>query len=59
MVRQDDAVGTTPVGPDPDRYVESLRAYADAGVDVVYLQQVGSNHEEAYRFVRDEVLTRL
>lgn len=59
VVREEDAVGSTPVGPDPERYVESLKSYADAGVDVVYLQQVGTNHQEAYRFVRDEVLPRL
>lgn len=59
VVREDDAVGSTPVGPDPDRYVESLRSYAEAGVDVVYLQQVGTNQEAALRFVRDEVLPRL
>ena len=28
-------------GPDMDRHVEELRAYADAGVDEVYVQQIG------------------
>lgn len=59
VVREEDAVGDTPVGPDPDRYVESLKSFIDAGVDVVYLQQVGSNHERAFRFIREDVLPRL
>src|SRR3954470_8053138 len=31
----------TPVGPDIDEHVESLRAYADAGVDELFVQQIG------------------
>lgn len=57
-VREDDAVGDTPVGPDPDRYVDHLRALVDAGVTRVYLQQVGPDQIGAYRFLRDEVLPR-
>lgn len=59
VVREEDAVGSTPVGPDPERYVESLKSYADAGVDVVYVQQVGTDHDAAYKFLREEVMPRL
>jgi G6PDH family F420-dependent oxidoreductase len=59
VVTEEDAVGSTPCGPDPEVHAESLRKMAEAGVTKVHLQQVGSNHEAAYTFVRDEVLPRL
>jgi G6PDH family F420-dependent oxidoreductase len=59
VVTEDDAVGSTPVGPDPDRHAEALRSFAEAGVDEVYLQQVGPDQEKAYAFLRDDVLPRL
>ena len=31
----------TPVGPDPERYLASVREYLDAGVENVYVHQVG------------------
>ena len=59
VLGEDDVVGDLPVGPDPARYVESLKEYADAGVDRVYLQQIGSQQEPFLRFLRDEVLPQL
>lgn len=48
-----------PCGPDPSTHLASLRQYADAGVDEVYVQQVGSEQEEFFRFYADEVLPQL
>ena len=31
----------TPIGPDIDAHVESLRQYEEAGVDELFVQQVG------------------
>lgn len=59
LVSEDDAVGDTPVGPDPAAYVEGLRRYADAGYDEVYVQQIGPDQERFLRFFRDEVLPSL
>src|SRR3954452_24213592 len=33
----------TPVGPDIETHLESLRQYAEAGVDELYVQQIGPN----------------
>lgn len=44
-----------PVGPDVTRYVEKLREYVDAGVDHIYLHQVGPDQEGFFRFFRDEL----
>jgi len=59
LVDEEGAVGSSPCGPDPEVHAESLRAYLDAGVDEVYVQQVGPEQEAAMRFYRSEVLPRL
>ncbi|HEX2221756.1 MAG TPA: LLM class F420-dependent oxidoreductase, partial [Candidatus Limnocylindria bacterium] len=45
----------TPVGPDVARHVESVREFVDAGVDNVYIHQVGPDQEGFFRFFRDEL----
>jgi len=59
MVDEDGAVGSTPVGPDPEVHAASLRAYLEAGYDRVYVQQIGADQEPFLRFYRDEVIPRL
>jgi G6PDH family F420-dependent oxidoreductase len=59
LVTEEAAVGSTPVGPDPEVHVASLRAYAEAGYDEVYVAQIGPDQEPFLRFYRDEVLPRL
>ncbi len=44
-----------PVGPDLERYVEGVREFIDAGVENVYLHQVGPDQEGFFRFFRDEL----
>ncbi len=39
-----------PVGPDVEPYVAAVRSYADAGYDEVYVQQIGPDQEEFFRF---------
>jgi G6PDH family F420-dependent oxidoreductase len=59
LVSVDAAVGSTPVGPDPEVHAESLRAYLDAGYDQVFVQQIGAHQEGFLRAYRDEVLPRV
>jgi G6PDH family F420-dependent oxidoreductase len=35
----------TPVGPDIDQHVESLKAYEEAGVDELFVQQIGAEQQ--------------
>jgi G6PDH family F420-dependent oxidoreductase len=49
----------SPVGPDLDKHVESLQAYADAGVDELFVQQIGSEHDAFFGEWAREVLPRL
>jgi G6PDH family F420-dependent oxidoreductase len=48
-----------PTGPDPEPYVERVRAFADAGFDEVYVAQIGPGQDEFFRFWREEVTPRL
>jgi len=49
----------TPCGPDVDEHLASLREYADAGVDELYVQQVGGQHEAFFAAYASDVLPRL
>jgi G6PDH family F420-dependent oxidoreductase len=48
----------TPTGPDLDEHREMIQGYADAGVDELYIQQIGSEHDDFFRVYADEVLPR-
>src|SRR4051794_35341200 len=48
----------TPVGPDIDQHVESLRQYADAGVDELFVQQIGPERDAFFDTWAREVLPR-
>jgi G6PDH family F420-dependent oxidoreductase len=56
LVRPDDLV--TPVGPDLDRHAESLRQYADAGVDELFVQQIGPEQDAFFSDWASEILPR-
>jgi G6PDH family F420-dependent oxidoreductase len=45
-------------GPDPERHVAAIREYADAGIDHIYLHQVGPDQEGFFRFYQTEILPR-
>jgi len=49
----------TPVGPDLDKHVESLQQYADAGVDELFVQQIGPDQDAFFTTWAREVLPRL
>ncbi len=44
-----------PVGPSPDKWIESVRAMVDAGVDHVYFHQVGPDQAGFFDFYRREL----
>ena len=46
-------------GPDVQRHVKALRAYADAGFDEVYVNQIGPEQEGFFAAYRDQVLPAL
>ena len=46
---------SVPCGPDPQPYVESIRSYAKAGFDELYLQQIGPDQDEFFEFFAKEI----
>jgi hypothetical protein len=48
----------TPVGPDLERHVASLQEYADAGVDELFVQQIGPEQDAFFGEWASEVLPR-
>jgi G6PDH family F420-dependent oxidoreductase len=45
IVDEDTAVGSAPCGPDLDVHAESLQAFADAGVDELFIHQIGPDQD--------------
>jgi G6PDH family F420-dependent oxidoreductase len=48
----------SPVGPDIERHIESLRQYADAGVDELFVQQIGPEQDAFFTSWASQVLPR-
>ncbi|HYJ75847.1 MAG TPA: LLM class F420-dependent oxidoreductase [Kineosporiaceae bacterium] len=46
-------------GPDADRHAEQVRQFDQAGYDEVYVQQIGPDQEQFFRFWSEEVLPKL
>jgi G6PDH family F420-dependent oxidoreductase len=59
LVDERTAVGSTPVGPDPEVHAAALRAYLEAGYDQVFVHQIGKEQADFLRFMRHEVLPRV
>ena len=59
MVTEDDVAQSVVCGPDPERHLEQIRQYADAGCDHVYVHQVGPDQEGFFRFYEREIFPRL
>jgi len=49
---------SVPCGPDLDRHLAALQEFADAGFDELYVQQVGTRHDEFFEVFGREVLPR-
>jgi G6PDH family F420-dependent oxidoreductase len=56
LVTEDMIRESVPCGPDLDRHVAALQEYADAGVDELFVQQIGGGHEEFFAAYAREVL---
>jgi G6PDH family F420-dependent oxidoreductase len=59
LVTEDAVAEEIVCGPDPDKHLEAIREYADAGYDHVCVHQVGPDQEGFIRFYEREVLPQL
>jgi G6PDH family F420-dependent oxidoreductase len=58
LVTEETIAETLPCGPDLDEHVAALQAYADAGVDELYVQQIGPEQEPFFAAYARDVLPR-
>jgi coenzyme F420-dependent glucose-6-phosphate dehydrogenase len=59
LLDEDDVAETVICGPDPQRHLEAIREYDDAGYTHVYVHQVGRDQDSLFRFYANEILPRL
>ena len=59
LVGEDDVAESVVCGPDPERHVDAIREYVDAGYDHVYVHQIGPDQEGFFSFYEREVLPEL
>jgi coenzyme F420-dependent glucose-6-phosphate dehydrogenase len=56
MVRDDDVAEKIVCGPDPEKHLDGIREFVDAGFDHVYVHQVGPDQEGFLDFYEREIL---
>ncbi len=59
LVTEDAVAESVTCGPDPDRHLEAIEKFADAGYDHVCVHQVGPDQEGFMKFYSSEVMPRL
>jgi coenzyme F420-dependent glucose-6-phosphate dehydrogenase len=58
-VAEDEVAESITCGPDPDRHLEAIRSFAEAGYDNVYVHQIGPDQDGFFRFYGTEVLPKI
>src|ERR687898_581169 len=58
LLSEDDIADIAACGPDPERHVEMIQRFVDAGCDHVYLHQIGPDQDGFFDFYEREVLPR-
>jgi G6PDH family F420-dependent oxidoreductase len=59
LVEEEQVTGMVPCGPDPERHLDVIRKYADAGYDAVFIHQIGPDQDGFLRFYGEEVLPKV
>ena len=59
LVTEEMVASAVTCGDDPDAHVANLQAYADAGFDVVHVNQIGPDQRGFFDFYRTRVLPQL
>ncbi len=59
LVGEEDIAEGVVCGPDPQRHIEAIEEYVEAGYDHVYVHQIGPDQEGFFDFYAAEVLPKL
>ena len=58
LVTAEQVAEQVPCGPDPKRHLEKINAYAEAGFDELYVQQIGPEQDAFFSAYKEHVLPR-
>jgi G6PDH family F420-dependent oxidoreductase len=58
LVTAEEVAEQVPCGPDPKRHLEKINAYAEAGFDELYVQQIGPEQDAFFSAYKEHVLPR-
>ena len=56
MLSQEQRTKNITCGPDPQKHLDSIQRFIDAGYSHVYIHQIGPNQEGFFRFYQKEIL---
>jgi coenzyme F420-dependent glucose-6-phosphate dehydrogenase len=59
MLAEEDVAKVVVCGPDPERHLQAIGAFADAGYDHVYVHQIGPDQDGFFDFYKREVLPKV
>jgi len=59
LVSEDDIAETVVCGPDPERHLEPIRAFEQAGFDHVFVHQIGPDQDSFLRFYAEKILPEI
>jgi coenzyme F420-dependent glucose-6-phosphate dehydrogenase len=59
MVREEDVAQAIICGPDSGRHIAGVKEFVDAGIDHIYVHQIGPDQEGFFDFYEREVLPKL
>jgi coenzyme F420-dependent glucose-6-phosphate dehydrogenase len=59
LVREEDVAESVVCGPNPERHLEQIRAFEQAGFDHVFVHQIGPDQDGFLRFYAEQVLPEL
>jgi G6PDH family F420-dependent oxidoreductase len=59
LVTEDMVAEKIPCGPDPERHLETIKKYVDAGFDEIFIGQIGEVSPAFFEFFRKELEPRL
>jgi G6PDH family F420-dependent oxidoreductase len=58
LVTEQMLADAVPCGPDIERHLDTIREFARAGFDEIYIQQIGPNQDAFFETYREQVLPR-
>lgn len=58
-VTEEDIVEIVPCGNDPQKHLDAIQKYIDAGFDHVYIHQIGPDQQGFFKFYQEKILPAL